>query len=212
MRTKLIRFMPEFLFALNLALVAKLEGNQRPNRVFSWLDRYEFPLQLKINQALHLFPHHWGGSIGAFMLLSLALALCVFILLKILAISSTTERFLNRAAGLISLLAWPVAWLIVTFIDPAYAKVSTLAAVVAFECVLTGVAAILFGMGIWRISPIPGVVLVIAHFAFAYWIVFGGLFVWRNPITILFPLVGIASTVFWARYLRQTKLSATVDA
>src|SRR5258707_932820 len=57
-----IRYAHEFLFSLNVALVAKLEGNQEPNRLFSFFDSGEISLQSKINGFLHLHPHHAGGA------------------------------------------------------------------------------------------------------------------------------------------------------
>lgn len=117
-QTSYLRYAHEFLFSLNIALVAKLQGNQKPNRFFFWVDTGESSLQSKLNSHLHLHPHSPIGANLAFVVLALGMALCLFLLLRVLSSTVLVGRFLRSAAGIVSLLFLPVSWLCVTQLIP----------------------------------------------------------------------------------------------
>src|SRR5215467_13317749 len=95
------RYLHEFLFALNIALVAQLEGNEKPNRIFGFLDWGEIRLQLKIAEHLNLDLHSYFASNVAFLVCSLAFGLLMFLLLR-LASRTLVTQLLLRFGGILS--------------------------------------------------------------------------------------------------------------
>ncbi len=114
LRTGCLNYFHEFFFAFNIALIAKLEGNQKPNKFFSFLESGQMNLQQRINVFFNLHPHSSFGGDIAFIIYALALALCLFLFLRTFSRTHLLQRFLNSLAGFLALLALPVTWLYVT--------------------------------------------------------------------------------------------------
>jgi hypothetical protein len=94
-----LRYIHEILFCLNLALVLKLEGNQKPNKFFSFLEAGESLLKFKINASLHLHPHDAFGAHLAFLLLTVVLASLLFAVLQVLLTSSFLKNVFHSTGG-----------------------------------------------------------------------------------------------------------------
>ncbi len=204
-----IRYAHEFLFSLNVALVAKLEGNQEPNRLFSFFDSGEISLQSKINGFLHLHPHHAVGANTAFLILALGMALCIFLVLRIASRTRVTEQLVRTAAGIVSLLVLPIAWLSVTnLLGAASGLPNPSHPLLWLELLIVTVCAVLYLDARWPFPQWFGLLLLAVHFGFWNWIVSGGQYFWRDPFRLAFPLAGFAATVLWALYVANSRRAA----
>jgi hypothetical protein len=200
------RYAHAFLFSLNLALVFKLEGNQRPNRFFSFFENGEASLQIKVNALLHLHPHNAVGANTAFLILALALAALILLILTVLLRLPSFERLFRSTAGAISLIALPVAWLCVSQLLGVPAPLPNPPNVLLYAELIGAVAtAILYLYAKWPAPAWLSVVLLGVHFGFWNWIVSGGPYFWRDPFRLVFPLVGLAATLLWAIYISTTR-------
>src|SRR5437867_799021 len=114
LKTGYLNYFHEFLFALNIALIAKLQGSQKPNRLFFFLESGQMSLQQRINALFSLHSHSSLGGNTAFIIYALAWGLCLFLFLRIFSKTHVLQRFLTDLAGIFALLALPASWLYVT--------------------------------------------------------------------------------------------------
>ena len=196
------RYIHQILFCLNLALVLKLEGNQKPNKFFSFFESGESPLKSKINASLQLHPHHSFGANLAFLLLALVITLLLFIVLRILLTSSFLKNVFQSTAGVISLIALPAGWLWVSRLigigepfpnGPRWALYLELSAVAA--------CAVLYFAGKWVLPSWLTVTLLAVHFGCWDFLLSGGPYFWRDPFRLIFPLAGFFATFSWGIHL-----------
>jgi hypothetical protein len=179
------RYVREFLFSLNIALVAKLEGNQKPNKLFSLLDSHEVTMQLKINAYLHLHPHHQVGANSAFFAIALSLALCIFLVLRISSSTYLSRQFyVAHLLGSFSLLP-----------NPPYA-------LLLLELLSVTVCAALYLYSKWPLPAWGTIALLLLHYSFWNWLVSGGPLFWRDPFRLIFPMAGFCSSLAWGYYVR----------
>jgi hypothetical protein len=202
---KQLRYAHEALFALNLALVLKLEGNQVPNRFFSVLDFGEASLQSRINRYFQLHPHSAVGGNIAFIVPALVLALLLFALIRIAVASSLIRKVFVSAAGIVSLIALPVVWLsVVRLIGVAPPLPNPPHLLLYFELFTATACAFLYLYAYW---PIPGwvsIAMLAVHFGFWDWIISRGPYFWLNPFSLIFPLTGFFATLLWAITVSRT--------
>src|SRR5258708_17689072 len=202
MRTGSLRCAHEFLFSLNIALLAELQGNQKPNKLFSFLDSIEFRIQTRINAYLNLHPHSHVGGYTAFFALSLALALCIFFLLRISLRNFLVKEFLRSVAGFISLLALPISWFYVTqVLGPVPFSLNLPRPWLISELMLIIGCAVLYLLAKWPLPKWSGVLLLALHFGFWGWLALGPYF-WRYPFWAVFPMAGFCSSLAWGYYVR----------
>jgi hypothetical protein len=200
-RTDYLRYAHEFLFSLNIAFLAKLQGNQKPNKLFSFLDSAEFRIQLKINAYLNLHPHSHVGGYTAFFALAFGLALCIFLLLRIFSNTSLAKEFLRCAAGFMSLLALPISWFYVTqVLGPVPFSLNLPRPWLISELILIIACAVLYLLAKWSLPMWSGVLLLALHFGFWGWLALGPFF-WRYPFWVVFPMAGFCSSLVWGRYV-----------
>lgn len=192
------RYIHEILFCLNLALVLKLEGNQKPNKFFSFFESGESLLQSKINASLQLHPHHAFGANLAFLLLALVLASLLFVVVRVLITSSFLNNVFHSTAGVISLIALPAGWLWVSGLigigvplpnPPRWALYLELSAVAA--------CAVLYFAGKWVLPSWLTITLLAVHFGYWDFLVSRGPYFWRDPFRLIFPLTGFLATLVW---------------
>jgi hypothetical protein len=194
------RYSCEALFALNIAVVAKLQGNQMPNAVFSFHEIGQFVLQVRINTLLHLHPHNRVGGEAAFFIYAVMWALIIFVALRFLSHSVAATQFLRWAAGIISLLALPISWLFVgtapTLPDPTHP-------LLVLELILATAFAVLYQVSKWPFPTWSTVFILALHFALWGWLLAGGIYFWLDPLRPSVAVSGFAATLAWGRYISR---------
>jgi len=204
MRIGYLRRAHELLFSLNIALVAKLQGNQKPNKLFSLWESGEASLQSRINAYLHLYPHHHVGSFTAFFIYALGPALCLFLLLRALSGTVLVGKFLRSVAGIVSLVFLPISWLCVAQLIPVSPLLpNPPLALLASELLVVSALAVMYLYASWPLPAWWGVAILLVHFAFWDWLVSGGPYFWRDPFRLVFPLAGFFSTLVWGAYVSR---------
>ncbi|SRR5216683_2577431 len=207
MRTSYLRYLHEFFFSLNIALVAKLEGNQKPNKFFSLLESGESSLRLRINTYLHMHPHSDIGGNTAFLALTLGLALCIFLLLRISSRTSLTKKLL-QLAGLVSLFALPASWLYVTqFVGSTTPSANLLRGLLLPELLAATICGAVYMYGRWPLQVWGSVALLVLHFSYWDAVCFGPYF-WRAPFQSLFAIAGLCSSLVWGLYISDQRRMA----
>jgi len=199
MSTGHLSYFYQFLFALNIVLVAILEGNQRPNRLFSVLEYGEAGLGTRVNAFLHLHPHSNVGANGAFFVYALVWATCLFLLLRITSGTHLAQRFLRSLGGIVSLLALPLSWLYVSHLLGWDSFLPGLPRGLLFlELLAAIVCAVMYLRATWSLPIWGSVALLTLHFAFWDTVCFGPYF-WRAPFQSIFAIAGFFSALLWAR-------------
>ena len=204
------RFLLEILFSLNIALVAKLLGNQRPNWFFSRLEYGEASLGPRVNASLHLHPHSNIGANAAFIMYGMAWAACFFLLLEIFSGTPLAQRFRSSMAGVVSLLALPVYWLYVSRLLGSDSTLPRPPWVLLFlELVAATVCAVMYLRTKWSLPAWGGVILLGLHFAVWDAVCFGPYF-WRAPFQSIFAVAGFCSVVAWGYYVSAQRQAYSV--
>jgi hypothetical protein len=199
-----LRLAHESLFALNIALVAQLEGNQKPNKLFSLLEYGELELRLKINGYFHLHPHSDVGANVAFLAYSLGLALLIFLLLRISSRTFAAQQFL-RLAGIVSVLALPVSWLyLARQLGWLTIFSSPLRYLLVVELLVAAVSALLYLYIRWPLPAWGSVGLLLLHFGFWEAVCFGPYF-WLGPVQSVVTLAGLCSSLAWGIYVSRER-------
>ena len=207
-RTGYLRYAHEFLSSLNIALVANLQGNQKPNKLFSFLDSAEFRMQLRINAYLHLHPHSHVGGYTAFFVLSLGLGLCIFLLLRISSNTFLAREFLRSGAGFMSLLALPISWFyVIQVLGPVPFYLNLPRPWLVSELILIVACAVLYLLEKWPLPKWSGVVLLALHFGFWGCVALGPYF-WHDPFWVIFPMAGFCSSLVWGHYVSHQGYAA----
>ena len=193
LETRTFRFTHDFLFSVNLALVATLEGNQKPNRFFSLLDSGQESLQYRLNALLRLHPHSQMGAYSAFLFVALAIALAIFLALRVCSMISLIEKLLRAIAAVISLLALPLAWLFVSYMTERLPQPLSQHHIAFME--LAAVTALVVYIGRKPEAPRwPAVFLLILYFSFWYVFISGGPYFWRDPFKLIFSIAGLSAS------------------
>jgi hypothetical protein len=189
------RYLHEFLFSLNIALVVRWKS------AATSLSPLEPNLQFRINGALHLQPNSHFGGYAAFFALVLVVALSIFTVLRLFSRTRLAEEVLGSIAGPVSLVALPVCWLYVTYLFPLPRGLPNPPRAGLFiELAGATVCAVLY---LWEKRPFLGwkeFALLLLHFCFWGWLFLGGFYFWRSPIKLIFPLAGFCSCLVWAKY------------
>lgn len=208
-----LRFAHLVLFSLNLGLILKLEGNQRPNRLFSFFDFGEIDLKDRINGALHLHPHHAVGGDVAFLLLAVSLAVVIFLVIGLSSKIRFIDQLFRLTAGIISLTALSVAWLIVANVLGITAPLpNPPRALLSVELCAVVLCAVAYLNDKWPIPAWITVVLLGLHFGYWNWIVSGGSYFWRDPFRLIFPLIGFLATLLWGMYVKTPSQATRAHA
>lgn len=197
-RTGYLRIAHEFLFALNLGLVARWAMAQAGS--YS-----ELTLQLWINR--HLHPHSNVGGNIAFFVLALEVALSVFLLLRILSIFPWLKRFLSMV-GIVSLVALPSAWLYATRLrEPFPGMPNAPRTWLYLELLATILIATVYLLAKWPFPEWNSIALLILHFGLWAWLFPVGNYFWLAPFDLVFPLAGLCSSLAWGLYISAQRRS-----
>src|SRR5665213_27102 len=206
-RVASLRHICEILFSLNVALVAKLQGNQRPNRFFSTLEAGQLNLQLVINRNLHIIPHSSVGGYLAFYAYALLWTLVLYIMIRYFSQTRLATALDQPLEGIISLVGLPVSWLYVgtapTLPNPPHS-------LLILELIFVTVCALLYSFS--KLSlPIWGTVLMLAfHFALWGWLLLGGPYFWFSPLRTVVAVAGFTASLAWAVFVRAKAQTADV--
>lgn len=191
-------FSRDFFFSLNIALVAELLGNQRPNWFFSNSEYGESSLALRMNALLHLHSHSTVGANAAFFVFAFAWAICLFVLLRISSRAPLVQTSLSSIAGVVSLLMLPLSWLFISHSIGSDSVLSGPPWVLLFiELSIATVCAVMFMSTKWFPPRWVGIPLLVLHFAFWEAVCFGPYF-WRAPFQSIFAIVGFCAALTWS--------------
>jgi hypothetical protein len=190
------KYLHEFLFSLNIALVIRWKS------AAASLSPLEPTLQFRINGALHLQPNSHFGGYAAFFAIVLVVALSIFTVLRLFSRTLLAKEALRSIAGPVSLVALPACWLYVTYLLPLPRGLPNPPRAGLFiELAAATVCAVLY---LWEKRPFLGwkrISLLLLHFCFWGWLFLGGFYFWRLPIQLIFPLAGFCSCLAWAKYV-----------
>jgi hypothetical protein len=195
-RSNRVRLTHEALFSLNVGLAvrwAMAQANYSANeiRIKEWVNSY-----------LHLNPHSNVGDNTALFVLSLEIALCIFVVMRIFSLGSWVDRLLLGSSGILSLVALPIAWLYSSrrwwsYPDLPHPPHALLLA----ELAAAVICATQHQYAKWPLPRWGSIALVTLHFAFWAWIFLGGPLFWREPFYSIFPLAGLCSSLAWGFYV-----------
>jgi hypothetical protein len=184
-------FWLEFLTSLNVAFPYRWVLAQIQ---FSNAETF---LQLRINGYLHIHPHSSVGGYGAFFIVAVGLAGCIFAALSVSSLNALLRRTILFLAGPISVSALPISWLYVSYRFPNLFHVPPI-----WPLAETVVAILCSGFYLLRTRPRwPWGALVIFHFGFWAWLFLGGIHFWLSPVKLVFPLVGLSAVLAWGSYI-----------
>jgi hypothetical protein len=199
---KIARYVHEFLFSLYVAFaivsVVELERDA-VLAPFFWLE-------YSINKSLNIPQTDYVRGYIAFASSATALALCIWLVLRLSAGAAITKGILRSFAGAVALAApfafwfyyhqkygWPFGW--------AHGGAP-------FEVVLVLVCAQLYLGGRWRF-PVWFIALPLAaHYAYWFWIAGGGSYVTSNFTGPAAPILGFCSAFAWSMYVAYLRSDA----
>ena len=200
-----MRRISEFLLSLNLALAFVLHESIRgPFFV-------ELRLQYVINDALHLHHHNNAGGYGAFFVLAMGLALCIFVLLR-LASRLNVEGFLRSLGGVLLIAALPICALLIdnpdirtALLEPDGRLLWPWFLACSLELLAAVVCVFLYLYRKWFFNSWQSIALLSVHWLFWGGYLFGPFF-WRAPAQLAIVAVGLSSCLTWGFYVSQQHL------
>jgi hypothetical protein len=198
-RTGNYAYFHEFLFSLNIALLLRWQSARTS---FSDL---EPRLTWRINAALHLHLHNSVGGYTAFFALALALALGVFAFASLCAHTSWGEKVLRSIAGVVTLTALPACWLYVTHLFSMRGLPNPPRIWLFLELGVAIACAVLYLLARWPFPAWTSILLLALHFGFWGWLLLGGLYFWRAPAELSFPLAGFCACLAWGMYVARQR-------
>lgn len=202
-----LRLVHVFLLSLNISLAVGIASAQTS---FSTL---EMKLQFEVNVLFRAHPHSNIGGYTAFLALCVGLAFGISAVLWLFSGTVLVKELLRSISGILSLLALPMCWLYIAQlfpVPPGLPDPSRLALLMELAVVMT--FALLYLRRTWRIPDWASVTLLTLHFILWGWLLIGGVFVWREPIELVFLLVGFCSCIVWGIYTRRNSTARTVSA
>jgi hypothetical protein len=191
-----VRYAHEILLSLNLALalVSVVEIQAR------YLMTPFFSLEFSVHKLLHVHETDFISGYIALSFSSMALAFCIWLVLRLSAGSEVTKAFLRYWAGIVVLVApsafwlysyqkygWPFGW------PYRWAP---------FELSLALLCTQLYVARRWRFPAWFSVLLLVAHFAYWFWVAGGGIYFAPNYAGPAAPVLGFCSAVAWGVYVQ----------
>ena len=195
------RIMHEFLFSMNIALILRWEHAQTST------SESALTLQSWINRVLYLHQHSNVGGYAAFYLLALVEAIAIFVILQGLSFAPSARRVFLLSAGIVSLLALPIAWLHFIHRYPGLQGSAALPDLPRWwlfaELLATVAGAVFFLRRRPSLQGRLGVLSVTVHFVIWGWLFLGGPYFWLAPAKLVIPITGFCSCLVWAAYVRS---------
>ncbi len=196
---RIVRYAHEIVLSLNaaFALVSVVELQARH------LLTPFFSLEFSIHKLFHVHETDYIGGYIALATASIALAFCIWLVLRLSAGSRTTKAILKYWAGVVVIAVpsafwlysyqkygWPFGW------PYRWAP---------FELSLALVCTQLYLAGSWRFPVWFSVLLVAAHYAYWFWIAGGGNYFAPNYAGPAAPVLGFCSALAWGAYVARLR-------
>lgn len=202
---KSLRLFYELIVAANVAIVLRLADAQRPFWPVYYIDRLEGVWEFKIEKYMYTHSHpnsqfavmDANGHI-AFLLLTLGMALCIFLFLRLIASTAFARELLHSVAGVVSILAFPiVAFYRISLYpwSPEFLIPSRLWLIAEILTAVSGV--ILFSFRKWKLSHWKIFVLLSLHHLFWGWVFLGVWRFWLVPFRSIYPVAALCSSLMW---------------
>ena len=211
MRARYPRYLLEFLFSLNVALVGRWTEVRQPFRGFYYWDVLEYRLEFAIEKLVYNYSHPNTRFVPkdveghtAFLLLTLVTALCIFLIFRLASRTFWAKEFLRSVAGIVSLVAVPAFWLNITRVYPQPPELPNPGRAWLFlELTLAIAAAVSYLLGKWSLPGWVGAVLIISHHVFWAWLFLGGVYFWYSPFEFLIPASGLFASLAWVLFVKK---------
>jgi hypothetical protein len=207
-QSQIIRYLHEVASSINLAFALTafffLLG---PEPATSAL----FLMNLAIYRRLNLLPDirvpkdSYNEGYFAFFVPAVALAVCLWLFLRLFARTRLTRDFLRFVAGIAGFVAASVWWLCSTFASSHRYGWSPFATIQFYEVVLVLVFAILYLSTNWPNAERAGIAILVLHYGFWFW-QFGSYPFFMGYGGPIAPATGLCAGLTWVFYLRQPRL------
>jgi hypothetical protein len=138
----------------------------------------------------------------AFFVPAFALAIGLWLLLRLFARSRLTREFLRSGAGIAALIGTPVSWLCLMWASSSRYGWNPLMAIEFYEVLLILVLGVMYLSKNWPFRGIAILIVLVLHYGFWFW-EFGPRFSFGAYADPLAPAVGLFAGVAWILYLRQ---------
>jgi len=208
---KSIRRVHEAAFSLNVALVLMAFVLQyAPSSLISNLNR----LEISVNRMMHIRQTDFITGYWSFFLPGIALALCIWVFLRVFPRAKFTRRILRSEAGFIAVGAPALWWLCATYSQSHRYGWSPFSSIQFYELLAALFCIILY---LYRRRSVPNwgaIFILLLHYAFWSW-QFWPLFVtlvrgWGGSAAVTL-LVGLCSSLLWMLYLAHLEREATLS-
>lgn len=181
-----LRYALEFVLSVNLGLAVTLAHSAASS--FPLEDR----LKWSINSHYQLDLHNQLGAYAAFFILATLLALCIFILLRVLSLMNHVEFSAIVVTGLVSASAAPACWLYLAVLAPVWTNgygwnIALLTELIFVAAYLSWHIRRSYSIAKWK-----SILLLCAHCALWSWLFFAR---FRTSVSLLFPVLGFCSAL-----------------
>jgi hypothetical protein len=163
----------------------------------------------RINGLLHIRQTDFVRGYFVMWVPSAALALVIWLLLRALRRTRLAQESLRSVAGIATLLAPPVYW--VYHYDTTSWPVGWPYQGAPFEIAMALLCAILFAAGRWKAPLWAGVLLLVLHYGF-WWFVPGSEYEAPNYSGPLGPALGFCAALAWIVYLSRLRKARELQA
>jgi hypothetical protein len=207
---KTARWIHEAFFSLNLAFVIMaLVFDYAPRSLISHLNR----LESAVNGLLQIRQTDFITGYWAFFLPGIALALCIWLLLRVLSRTQLTAEILRSGAGVAAVSAPPLWWLCTTYMRTQRYGWTPLAAFQFYELALALFCVSMYLYGRWPIPAGGSVLILLLHYAFwfwQFWPLFGTLLRGWGGAGAVTLVAGLCSSLSWVLYLANLGQESTL--
>ena len=212
MSTKTLLRVTEALFSLNVAALAMLAAEMKPNRYLSVLLSGEANLKITLNHILAQHPHsNIGGNI-AFLSMALIWAIPLFLLFQISVWETPSRWFFNYPAGVLSLIALPLVWLLGRVYFTTNPDELVIHRYLIFlELLIALICGIAYAYGFFLTTGWITSGLLVLHFFFWCWVIFGSIRFWLDPFRLVFPLLSAIAAYAWGVLVSRHSVDRNVS-
>jgi hypothetical protein len=162
-----------------------------------------FSLEAGIETALGMRQTDVHLGYWAFFLPGLALALCIWIALRLSSKTQFTVTVLRSLGGVVAMVTPAICWLCAAYLEKSRYGWTPLKAIQLYELILVLAGLLLFFGGRWLLPWWGSILVISVHYAFWFWqygpysilLGFGG------PM-VLQPILGLISTTAWLLYIK----------
>jgi hypothetical protein len=147
----------------------------------------------------------YTGGYFAFFLPALALALCIWTLLRIFSRTRLTAKILRPFAGIAALAGLPVYWLCAMYFSSHQYGWNPLTAIQFYELVVVLICVSSYLLWNWTVPLWGSLIMILLHYGF-WFRQFGTDYLltgYGGSITLT-PIVGLSSALAWILYVRWT--------